>query len=167
MIMKMKSLAIVAAIALLAGFASCSSDDDNNLPDPVAPNNFVGKWANDSVAFDVQTGDSVNNEALKNALDEQNTGDKGFILFKQDNTFTKVVNTTDTINGTYSYSSDILDIKYNDSVDIKYNYQMNISNMKLTNKENPSDYQQIMDSLKLNIDSVIIERVQVFSKMTK
>ncbi len=154
-------------VTSLVNLSACSGDDNDSLKptDPEEVNQFVGKWDRTGTIFDINTGDSISDKLLADALNELAALKKGDILFNENKTFLFALDGNDTISGNYTYDKDIITVAYNDTASVKYNYQLDEMELKLTSNESVLTYQHIIDSLQIEAEEIAILKTRLFSKI--
>lgn len=161
--MKLKKVVNIFLFALVfgIGFASCSSDDDDNPTPDINP--VAGIWKFTTLTADVEAVDSLLTDSVTNYIDTMKVALKRTYVFKMDGTYeNNPGDKGEIIKGKYQVDGD--KIIFDDKTDSAIAYTFKSDTLKASEDVKA----KVAEALKIDPDSIAKAiKVEMFSRISR
>ncbi|MBD8346359.1 MULTISPECIES: lipocalin family protein [unclassified Dysgonomonas] len=161
--MKLKKVVNIFLFALVfgIGFASCSSDDDDNPKPDINP--VAGTWKFTELTADVEAVDSLLTDSVTNYIDSMKVAVKRTYVFKMDGTYeNNPGDEGEVIKGKYKVDGD--KIIFDDKTDSAIAYTFKSDTLKASEDVKA----KVAEALKIDPDSIAKAiKVEMFSRISR
>ncbi|PXV69055.1 hypothetical protein CLV62_101324 [Dysgonomonas alginatilytica] len=162
--MKLKKVVNIFLFALVfgIGFASCSSDDDDNNPKPDI-NLVAGTWKFTELTADVEAVDSLLTDSVTHYIDSMKVAVKRTYVFELDGTYeNNPGDEGEVIKGKYKVDGD--KIIFDDKTDSAIAYTFKTDTLKASEDVKA----RVAEALEIDPDSIAkAVKVEIFSRVSR